>query len=197
MKSASTLPQTPRHYWPPGSIFRGVPKQSCCLMEMVNLLQQNQTSTEQPDPPDSLVNPGAYSNRKHFPLQKNFKIRNTLVSDERARVKTLMRSFGSFFSSSHSCAAPHPSPHLAFLMLLVEASVEGEVCCQSGRKLLKWGDMELQTELQNIHELFAWAFRQSTSHRSDANLLKYNHTHWYNCSFIHNHRKHICGNNRL
>lgn len=33
-----------------------------------NLLQQNQTSAEQPDPPDSSVNPPVCSNRKHSPF---------------------------------------------------------------------------------------------------------------------------------
>lgn len=79
-----------------------------------NLLQQNQTSAKQPDPPDSLVNPPVCSNRKHSPPQKNGKIRNTRVSDGGTHVKAwfdgLMRSFSSLLLSPSSSFTDSPKP---------------------------------------------------------------------------------------
>lgn len=93
-----------------------------------NLLQQNQTSAEQPDPPDSLVNPPVCSNRKHSPLAEKRKIRNTRASDGGTHVKTWFDEviLFSFVLSSPLAASTPPTP--TFPEATCEVSVKGEMC---------------------------------------------------------------------
>lgn len=72
-----------------------------------NLPQQNQTSAEQPDPPDSSVNPPVCSNRKHSLLpERGGQIRNTRVSDGGTHVQTWFREVIPFSGAR----SPLPSP---------------------------------------------------------------------------------------
>lgn len=78
---ASILPQTPRDKWPPGSVFRAVPKQCCCLMEMWGI-RFNRTRRRQsnPTPPTPWWTHQSAQTGNILLFQKNGKIKNTRVS---------------------------------------------------------------------------------------------------------------------
>lgn len=77
------------HQWPPGSVFRVVPKQSCRLMEMWGIcLSRTRRRLSNPTPPTPQWTRQSAQTGNILLFQKNGKIRNTRVSDGGTHVQT-------------------------------------------------------------------------------------------------------------
>lgn len=87
--AASGRLQTPRRQWPPGSFFSAVPKNKLPFDgDVGNLLQQNQTSAEQPDPPTPPWTHQSAQTGNILLFQRDGKIRSMNVSNRGTHVKT-------------------------------------------------------------------------------------------------------------
>lgn len=113
--SASILPKTPRDRWPPGSVFRAVPKQSCRLMEMWGIcFNRTRRRLSNPTPPTPRWTRQCAQTGNILLFQKNGKIRNTRVSRWGNTCKNLVWwghsiLFRAFFFPCHHWSHVRPS----------------------------------------------------------------------------------------